>query len=175
MEQIEVNNIFLDEEGHKEYIEKTKQLKEDFDTISALISKIVLEGRKEDANTDYERLMITRKHLKETIQSRENEMSKIIIVSRKEDSDYLDIGDVVRVSLKFPNGVTEEDTFELTAGENDLTGEVSKISINVPLGKCVYKKDVGDIDSYDIRDGKVQVTILEKIKVKSLKKVSEDL
>lgn len=175
MEQIEVNNIFLDEEGHKEYIEKTKQLQEDFDTISALISKIVLEGRKEDADSDYERLMITRKHLKETIQSRENEMSKIIIVSRKEDSDYLDIGDVVRVSLKFPNGVTEEDTFELTAGENDLTGEVSKISINVPLGKCVYKKDVGDTDSYDIRDGKVQVTILEKIKVKSLKKVSEDL
>ena len=149
--------------------------KEDFDTISALISKIVVEGRKEDANSDYERLVVTRKHLKETIQSRENEMSKIIIVSRKEDSDYLDIGDVVRVSLKFPNGVTEEDTFELTAGENDLTGEVSKISINVPLGKCVYKKDVGDTDSYDIRDGKVQVTILEKIKVKSLKKVSEDL
>ena len=175
MEQIAVNKIFLDEQGYKEYIEKTKQLKEDFDTISDLISKIVVEGRKEDANTDYERLMVTRKHLKETIQSRENEMSKIIIVSRKENSEYLDIGDVVRVSLRFPNGVTEEDTFELTAGENDLTGEVSKISINVPLGKCVYKKDVGDTDSYDIRDGKVQVTILEKIKVKSLKKVSEDL
>ena len=174
MEQIEVNKIFLDEQGYKEYIEKTKQLKEDFDTISTLISKIVVEGRKEDANTDYERLMVTRKHLKETIQSRENDISKIVIVSRTENSDYLDIGDVVRVSLRFPNGVTEEDTFELTAGENDLTGEVSKISINVPLGKCVYKKDVGDTDSYDIRDGKVQVTIIEKIKVKGLKKVSED-
>ena len=175
MEQIEVNKIFLDEQGYKEYIEKTKQLKEDFDTISALISKIVVEGRKEDANTDYERLMVTRKHLKEAIQSRENDISRIVIVSRKENSEYLDIGDVVRVNLKFKNGLVEEETFELTAGENDFSGDIPKISINKPVGQCVYKKNVGDIDFYDIKEEKVEVTILEKVELKSLKKINEDL
>ena len=166
MEQIEVNNIFLDEEGYKKYIEKTKQLKEEFDKITSLISKIVLDGRKEDANSEYESLMLTRKNLRETIDNREKEEQKIIIVSRTENNEFLDIGDVVKVSLTFPNGLTEEDTFELTAGDNDLTGDISKISVNVPLGKCVYRKNIGDIDSYDIRDGKVIVTILEKVKVK---------
>ena len=166
MERREIDNIYLDEEGYKKYIEKTKQLKEEFDKITSLISKIVLDGRKEDANSEYESLMLTRKNLRETIDNREKEEQKIIIVSRTENNEFLDIGDVVKVSLTFPNGLTEEDTFELTAGDNDLTGDISKISVNVPLGKCVYRKNIGDIDSYDIRDGKVIVTILEKVKVK---------
>ncbi len=166
MEQRELDSIFLDEEGYKKYIEETKKLKEDYDSVSARISKIILDGRKEDATSEYESLMITRRSLKSTIETREREEHHIVIVSREENSEFLDIGDVVKVKLEFPNGYQEEDTFELTAGENDLSGDVSKISVNVPLGKCVYRKNVGDSSSYEIREGKVVVTILEKLNVK---------
>lgn len=171
----ELDCLYLDEEGYKKYVEKTNQLKSDYDTISALISKIVLEGRKEDADTNYESLMVTRKNLKQTIESREKEIQKIKIVSRNENSEFIDIGAVVKVSLQFPNGSVEEETFELVADDNDFDCDIPKISVNVPLGKCVYRKNVGDFDSYDIRDGKVLVTILEKVKVKSLKKTEGDL
>ena len=175
MERRELDNIYLDEEGYKEYIKKTKQLKEEFDKITSLISKIVLDGRKEDATSEYESLMFTRKSLKETIETREREEQKIIIVSRTANNEFLDIGDVVKVKMVFPNGEEVEDTFELVACENDLSGDISKISVNVPLGKCVYRKNVGDVDSYGIRDGKVIVTVLEKIPVKKLNRVNKDL
>lgn len=176
MKEIEnFENIFLDEEGYTSYINKIKELKTALNEIDSKISKLVLEDKTEDVTNDYERLKVSRNQLKELIEKKEQDINRIIIVVKGENADKLDIGDVVKVKLSFPNGDVEEETFELTAGENDLSGEVSKISINVPLGKCVYKKEVGDTDSYDIRDGKVQVTILEKIKVKSLKKVSEDL
>lgn len=167
--------IFLDQEGYNKYIEKTKQLKSDYDTISTLISKIVLEGRKEDADTDYESLMMTRKNLKQTIEAREKEEQRIKIVSRNENSEFLDIGAVVRVSLEYPNGNVEEDTFELVADDNDFDCEISKISVNTPLGKCVYRKNIGDLDSFTIREGKVLVKILEKVNVKILKKTDGDL
>ena len=77
----ELDCLYLDEEGYKKYVEKTNQLKSDYDTISALISKIVLEGRKEDADTNYESLMVTRKNLKQTIESREKDSSQKVIIS----------------------------------------------------------------------------------------------
>lgn len=166
MEQKEIDSIFLDEEGYKKYIEETKKLKEDYDSVSARISKIILDGRKEDATSEYESLMITRRSLKSTIETREREEHHIVIVSREENSEFLDIGDVVKVKLEFPNGYQEEDTFELTAGENDFSGDIPKVSINKPVGKCVYKKNIGDSGSYDIREGKVVVNIIEKVKVK---------
>lgn len=170
MEQILLDSIYLDEIGYKEYISKTESLEKELDLVNAQISEIILKGQKEAVNSDFERLKLAKKNLQETIETRRRDVHRIVIVEREENSNLLDIGDVVKVKMVFPNGEEAEDTFELVAGENDFSGDIPKISINKPLGKCVYRKNVGETDSYDIKDGKVMVTSLEKVKVNSLKK-----
>lgn len=161
-----LDNVYLDENGYKAHLVRVNELKKELYDVTSQISKIILEGRKEDVTSDYERLIIVKKHLKEVIETKERETYRIVIVSRDENSNLLDIMDVVKVRLNFPNGIEEEYVFELTAGDNDFTGEIEKVSINEPLGKSIYRKNVGDVGFYDIKEGTVQVSILEKVKTK---------
>lgn len=161
-----LDSIYFDENGYKAHLERIEELNKELDSVSSKISQIILEGRKEDITSDYEKLIIIQKRLKEEIKTKRMETHRIVIVSRNDNSILLDIMDVVRVALKFPNGYEEEYVFELTAGDNDFTGEIDKISINEPLGKSIYRKKVGNVGSYEIKEGKVQVSILEKVKIK---------
>ena len=90
-------------------------------------------------------------------------IAKVEIIEMKiMDNLHINIGDVVELLMIFDEFDQEEMTLELVGGEGKSTE--NKISINSPIGKAIYGREVGDVVSYaPNKDSKVQVKILRKI------------
>lgn len=90
-------------------------------------------------------------------------IAKVEIIEMKiMDNLHINIGDVVELLMIFDEFDQEEITLELVGGEGKSTE--NKISINSPIGKAIYGREVGDVVSYaPNKDSKVQVKILRKI------------
>ena len=102
------------------------------------------------------RLEFRKKALLERIAKVEIKEMKIM------DNLHINIGDVVELLMIFDEFDQEEMTLELVGGEGKSTE--NKISINSPIGKAIYGREVGDVVSYaPNKDSKVQVKILRKI------------
>lgn len=77
------------------------------------------------------------------------ELSRVQIIEPHGDKTLVDIGDVVEVIF------TEDGTanvFKLVARDGNFDKETPEISINSPLGSAIYKRNIGEICTYEVND-----------------------
>lgn len=91
---------------------------------------------------------------------------KVIETKVKEDN-LINIGDTLKVKIHYLDDDIEETTIKLTGNfisiietEND----VQEITINSPMGKALYLKNIEDDDiNYYVNNKKIKITIIKKI------------
>jgi len=86
-----------------------------------------------------------------------------VIVEKQYDENVVNIGDIVEIIDVTANAQREgigEYKFKLVAGNGNFDTEIPEISINSPVGKAVYNKNVGDTVSYKVENFKFDVQIL---------------
>ena len=102
--------------------------------------------------------------LRNSVKSLEESISRLVVVeSEKSDEGKIGLGDIVTV-LHVDNN--EVRVVKLSGGMPvlGLDGEVNTITINSPMGKAIYKKNVGDTVSFSVGKNTFSVNILSKEK-----------
>jgi transcription elongation GreA/GreB family factor len=92
------------------------------------------------------------------IQEKYEQLNNIEIIKDKksEDTNSINLNDVVRLSFKYPDGEVEEEVVKLIAASQvSVHDNFTEISVNSPVGKVIYKKNVGDVVEYVAWEKKV--------------------
>lgn len=157
------NTLFVDSKGLQEIEQALKQARERLKEVTKSKKEVFYTEGNEwlwfssdlDAKESDERLIL------EEIKTLESMISRIEIVERGNDSETIDINDVVEVGIKFDNEY-DEMTIKLVGAMTDINKDIMDVSINSPLGSAIYKKKVGETNSYKAADQIRQVTIIKK-------------
>lgn len=155
------DKIYLDEKGYYDYLAGIEALKEQLANMKA--ARFALKSLYTDAESLNEAL---EQHKREEIRigekliARRSDLKRIVIVERDlGSSDIVDVNDTVNVLLD-----GDEMTFTLVTGTPDFDAEIPKITVDSPLGKAVYLKEIGYVGSYTVgnRTNKVEIVSKEK-------------
>lgn len=95
-----------------------------------------------------------------------NERSKLKIIESKEgDNNIINIGDVIKLLIKYDVDDVEEYTLKVTGKYiPDSKDLVQEISLNSPLGKALYMQDINIDLSYEVNGRKIQIEVIEFFK-----------
>lgn len=86
-----------------------------------------------------------------------------IIDDTNKDKDLVNIGDTVKIEIKYDENDIEKEIITLTGNYiPNINNEINEISLNSPLGKVLYKASIGSSTSYFVNDLEIFVTILNK-------------
>ena len=155
------DKIYLDEKGYYDYLAGIEALKEQLATMKA--ARFGLKSIYTDPDSLNEALEQHKRQevkLKEKLIARREDLSRIVIVERDlGSSEVIDINDTVNVLLD-----GDEMTFTLVTGTPDFDAEIPKITVDSPLGKAVYLKEVGYVGSYTVGNRTNNVEIVSKEK-----------
>ena len=155
------DKIYLDEKGYQDYLAEIETLKEQLVTMKA--ARFGLKSIYTDPDSLSEALeehKIEEIRLSEKIAARKSDLKRIVIVARDlGSSEVIDINDTVNVLLD-----GDEMTFTLVTGSPDFDAEIPKITVDSPLGKEVYLKEVGYVGSYTVGNRTNNVEIVSKEK-----------
>ena len=99
----------------------------------------------------------------------EEELKHVVVLETMGDDNIIDMGDILTIGRVIDGEPASDYTFQLVGTKGDpLNQEMPKISINSPLGECVFHKEIGYTGSYAVRDRKFEITILSKKNNKQL-------
>ena len=163
----EDNKIILDKEGYQEYKKSIDNLLVNLGRIEERMNIVKENG---DPLNEYEELLTMKESLKERIKDKKNSLNKIVIVEKSNNEETLNIGDRVKIKTYYEDG-TREEICELITTESMFDGDIIKVNINSPRGKILYGSTIGETKYLEIGKEKIKIDILEKIDMKTLKKV----
>ncbi len=158
-----MEKILLTMDGYNQYINEIEKLKNRLKDNN-LSKKQAYEEAPGDGwhdNFSFEDIVRTEENLLSQIENMIKINTKIEIIKRKTNNkNIVDIGDNVRLRLTYDDGSIEEDDFELNANYN--TKHLQEISVNSPLGKAIYHKEIKKAYTYQVNDIVIKVEILDK-------------
>ena len=88
------------------------------------------------------------------------------IVDKKSTSDdIIDIGDILKIKVIYDIDDIEEYTIKLTGKYMiDNNAKIKEVSLNSPIGRSIYLKNINDNDTYYyVNDKKISIKIINKI------------
>lgn len=158
------SKIYVTEDGYKQYIEALKE-------SQALLSEKLRERTESGRNRvggdgDYQTGVADSEIslIYNTIAGLKDSIDRLEIVSKENLSEtQVGLGDIVTLLHKDTNEVRQ---VKLTGGMPvvGFGAEVHSITINSPMGKAIYKKNVGDTVSYSVGKNNFSVSIISKEK-----------
>ena len=87
------------------------------------------------------------------------------IVDKKSNSDdIIDVGDILKIKVIYDIDDIEEYTIKLTGKYMiDNNAKIKEISLNSPIGRSIYLKNINDDIGYYVNDKKTSIKIINKI------------
>lgn len=154
------NAILLTREGY-ENIEK------ELEELKSVRRKEVSDKLKEarsfgdlSENAEYDEAKNEQAQLEERIAKLENMLRKAEIISEADiKANKVNIGSIVKVSIKYPDGETEEEEYTIVGSteSNPLEGKISNES---PIGKAMIGAKKGQKVDVQVPDGIAKIKIL---------------
>ena len=141
-------------------LEKYNKLKETLSDISTSKIKAAYNdpGNTWHDNFAYEQLDLQEDGMLNRINDMMNKLNFAKIIEPKEEKDNsIDIYDNVKLLFTYSDGETEETILSL--GKN--IDEENNITLNSPLGKAIYGKQIGEEVSYKVNDNEIYVKIID--------------
>lgn len=110
--------------------------------------------------------MVSRGIERELLDLRIKRDNCIIIERENKGENIVNIEDVIVVEIKFAEDDIEEDTIKIVADLDGFFGEdgISRVSIDSPLGKAVYGREIGKDYNYSVNGNNLVVRVKEKVK-----------
>lgn len=163
-----MRDVLVDTDGFNQYYEELNRLKD----ISLSIASIGSESYADAVGDGWHDNFAFEDTMRESrkIASRINKMLEdekyLKIVDKKSNSDdIIDIGDIIKIKVIYDIDDIEEYTIKLTGKYMiDNNAKIKEISLNSPIGRSIYLKNINDDDiGYYVNDKKISIKIINKI------------
>lgn len=163
-----MRDVLVDTDGFNQYYEELNRLKD----ISLSIASIGSESYADAVGDGWHDNFAFEDTMRESrkIASRINKMLEdekyLKIVDKKSNSDdIIDIGDIIKIKFIYDIDDIEEYTIKLTGKYMiDNNAKIKEISLNSPIGRSIYLKNINDDDiGYYVNDKKISIKIINKI------------
>lgn len=169
-----MKEILVDKEGYKQFFCELERLKE-LSLTSASVGSEAYKDAIGDGwhdNFAFEDSMRESRAIASKIDTMLNEQPYLQIVDSDDlGEQYINIGDTIKVLVKYDIDDVEEYILKLTGKYlPDYDATIQEISLNSPLGKTLYLKKVDDELYYEINGKKVEIEVLELCKRNKLAK-----
>lgn len=150
--------IYLDEEGLKEYKKSIENLIKNVDRINDEISKLRKDKKIDEANDLYR----IKDELLARIEDKQNTLTLVKLIEKQNSENILDLGDTATIELDFGDDDKETCLIKLVSVDSYTENDLECVSINSPLGRALYRKNIGEKTYYMVKNNRVNVTILKK-------------
>lgn len=163
-----MKDVLVDTDGFNQYYEELNRLKD----ISLSIASIGSESYADAVGDGWHDNFAFEDTMRESrkIASRINKMLEdekyLKIVDKKSNSDdIIDIGDIIKIKVIYDIDDIEEYTIKLTGKYMiDNNAKIKEVSLNSPIGRSIYLKNINDNDTYYyVNDKKISIKIINKI------------
>ena len=162
-----MKDVLVDMDGFNQYYEELNRLKD----ISLSIASIGSESYADAVGDGWHDNFAFEDTMRESrkIASRINKMLEdekyLKIVDKKSNSDdIIDIGDILKIKVIYDIDDIEEYTIKLTGKYMiDNNAKIKEISLNSPIGRSIYLKNINDDIGYYVNDKKISIKIINKI------------
>ncbi len=154
------NMVLLTREGYENIEKELEELKS---VRRKEISDKLKEARSFgdlSENAEYDEAKNEQAQLEERIAKLENMLRKAEIISETDiKANKVNIGSIVKVSIKYPDGETEEEEYTIVGSteSNPLDGKISNES---PIGKAMIGAKKGQKVDVQVPDGIAKIKIL---------------
>lgn len=161
---METNNevLYMTCEGYLEQVEFLEKIIKDYESNAKKLSKSFQDATGDGAhdNAEFETLLMEQKLLVARIKSQKKKIKAIKIIEEKFEfnENIIAMGDDVEVNLIYDNG--ENEIIRITIVGTEGNPLEKRVSINAPLGACIYGCEVGDKRTYEVINKKIQVEII---------------
>lgn len=85
--------------------------------------------------------------------------AEIIEDNFDENEGAIKVGSKLKVYMEYSDGDCEENTFILTGGKGKINE--NKVSVNSPIGECVFGKTVGFEGQYSVNGNIIKIKVLK--------------
>lgn len=162
-----MKEVLVDKNGYKQFFEELKRLEELSRFNSALGSEVYNDavGDGWHDNFAFEESMRESRAIAKRIDDLllKQQYLKIIDDNDKK-ANLVNIGDKININIKYSDNDIENEVITLTGNYiPNTTDELNEISLNSPLGKALFKAEIGTSISYFVGKSEIFVTILEKL------------
>lgn len=163
-----MRDVLVDTDGFNQYYEELNRLKD----ISLSIASIGSESYADAVGDGWHDNFAFEDTMRESrkIASRINKMLEdekyLKIVDKKSNfDDIIDVGDIIKIKVIYDIDDIEEYTIKLTGKYMiDNNAKIKEISLNSPIGRSIYLKNINDDDiGYYVNDKKISIKIINKI------------
>ena len=162
-----MKDVLVDTEGFNQYYEELNRLKD----LSLSIASIGSESYADAVGDGWHDNFAFEDTMRESrkIASRINKMLEdekyLKIVDKKSTSDdIIDVGDILKIKVIYDIDDIEEYTIKLTGKYMiDNNAKIKEISLNSPIGRSIYLKNINDDIGYYVNDKKISIKIINKI------------
>ena len=162
-----MKDVLVDMDGFNQYYEELNRLKD----ISLSIASIGSESYADAVGDGWHDNFAFEDTMRESrkIASRINKMLEdekyLKIVDKKSNSDdIINVGDILKIKVIYDIDDIEEYTVKLTGKYMiDNTAKIKEISLNSPIGRSIYLKNINDDIGYYVNDKKISIKIINKI------------
>ena len=162
-----MKDVLVDTDGFNQYYEELNRLKD----ISLSIASIGSESYADAVGDGWHDNFAFEDTMRESrkIASRINKMLEdekyLKIVDKKSNSDdIIDVGDILKIKVIYDIADIEEYTVKLTGKYMiDNNAKIKEISLNSPIGRSIYLKNINDDIGYYVNDKKISIKIINKI------------
>lgn len=158
----ETKIIYVTQEGYNQYIAALKDYQ---DAYAALLKTRVEYGKNSVENYQTGVYDMEAEALLSNIRNMNKTISQLEIISDENaEENTVNLGDIVNVQVV---GDDELRKVKLIGGVPiiALNDELVTITINSPMGAAIYKKKVGDVVTYKVRNNEFTAMIISKEKV----------
>lgn len=166
-----MEELLVDENGYKQYLGEIEKLKK-FSLNNLIAGSEAYNDAIGDGwhdNFAFEQAIIEDRNLTTKINNllARKPFIKVIPIQNLK-SELINIGDVLVLEIKYASDDIEKVKIKLTGNycpNTSLENEIQEITLNSPLGKAIYKKNINDKDiNYVVHNKKIQIKVIEKIK-----------
>lgn len=96
------------------------------------------------------------------IEDKRNTLTLVKLIEKENNENILNLGDYATIELDFGDNDKETCLIKLVSVESYTENGMECVSINSPLGRALYIKNVGEKTYYMVNNNKVNVTLLKK-------------
>ena len=156
-----MDSIYLDDEGLKLYKESIDNLIKNVDRVNDEISKL-RNDLKHDNIDKINELYDLRDQMIRKIEDKRNTLTLVKLIEKENNENILNLGDYATIELDFGDNDKETCLIKLVSVESYTENGMECVSINSPLGRALYRKNIGEKTYYMVNNNKVNVTLLRK-------------
>lgn len=162
-----MKEVLVDTDGFNQYYEELNRLKDISLSIASIGSESYADavGDGWHDNFAFEDTMRESRKIASRINKMLDDEKYLKIVDKKSNSDdIIDVGDILKIKAIYDIDDIEEYTVKLTGKYMiNNNAKIKEISLNSPIGRSIYLKNINDDIGYYVNDKKTSIKIINKI------------